>query len=98
MPSPKSQSSDGSRRGGDALFAALRRLDASDAQRLCAELMPNEGLGLAINDRLMRAAGRAPAECFTRGQIMSQHRSSCTRWLPHASFVLICTSCSAVTC
>ena len=40
------------------LFAALRRLDASSATRLCAELMPQRGLGIAINDRLMRAAGR----------------------------------------
>ena len=40
------------------LFAALRRLDASPALRICAELMPNQGLGLAINDRLLvRQAG-----------------------------------------
>jgi L-threonylcarbamoyladenylate synthase len=40
------------------LFAALRRLDASGATRLMAELVPETGLGLGINDRLRRAAGR----------------------------------------
>jgi len=39
------------------LFAALRRLDASGAQRMVAELVPDLGLGPAINDRLRRAAG-----------------------------------------
>lgn len=39
------------------LFAALRRLDASPATSLIAEVVPNEGLGLGINDRLRRAAG-----------------------------------------
>ncbi len=39
------------------LFAALRRLDASGASTMVAELVPNTGLGLAINDRLRRAAG-----------------------------------------
>ncbi len=39
------------------LFAALRRLDASGAQRMVAELVPDVGLGPAINDRLRRAAG-----------------------------------------
>ena len=39
------------------LFAALRRLDASGAARIVAETVPDEGLGLAINDRLRRAAG-----------------------------------------
>lgn len=39
------------------LFAALRRLDASPAQYLIAEYVPNHGLGLGINDRLTRAAG-----------------------------------------
>jgi L-threonylcarbamoyladenylate synthase len=39
------------------LFAALRRLDASGATRLVAELVPDQGLGVAINDRLRRAAG-----------------------------------------
>ena len=40
------------------LFAYLRRLDASGAAHIVAELVPAEGLGLAINDRLVRAAGR----------------------------------------
>ncbi len=39
------------------LFACLRRLDASPAERLIAELVPDHGLGLGINDRLRRAAG-----------------------------------------
>ena len=39
------------------LFAALRRLDASSATALVAELVPDHGLGLGINDRLRRAAG-----------------------------------------
>ncbi len=39
------------------LFACLRRLDASPARELLAELVPDAGLGLAINDRLRRAAG-----------------------------------------
>lgn len=38
------------------LFAALRRLDASRAELILAERMPEDGLGLAINDRLERAA------------------------------------------
>ena len=39
------------------LFAALRRLDATTATRMVAELVPETGLGQAINDRLRRAAG-----------------------------------------
>lgn len=39
------------------LFAALRRLDASPVTSLVAELVPDHGLGLGINDRLRRAAG-----------------------------------------
>ena len=39
------------------LFACLRRLDASPATSLMAELLPEEGLGEGINDRLRRAAG-----------------------------------------
>jgi L-threonylcarbamoyladenylate synthase len=39
------------------LFAALRRLDAARHPRLMAELVPDQGLGRAINDRLRRAAG-----------------------------------------
>ena len=38
------------------LFAALRRLDAAGAALIVAELVPDAGLGLAINDRLRRAA------------------------------------------
>ena len=38
------------------LFAHLRRLDALPVSRLYAQLVPNEGLGRAVNDRLRRAA------------------------------------------
>lgn len=39
------------------LFAVLRRLEGSGAQEIIAETVPEQGLGLAINDRLRRAAG-----------------------------------------
>lgn len=38
------------------LFAALRRLDALNLDLIVAELLPERGLGRAINDRLRRAA------------------------------------------
>jgi len=38
------------------LFAAMRTLDESSAAVILAELMPETGLGKAINDRLRRAA------------------------------------------
>ncbi|UII26999.1 threonylcarbamoyl-AMP synthase [Fulvivirga maritima] len=38
------------------LFAALRQLDQPDIEVILAEQAPNHGLGLAINDRLKRAA------------------------------------------
>jgi L-threonylcarbamoyladenylate synthase len=38
------------------LFAALRRLDAAGLDRIVAELPPEEGLGVAIADRLRRAS------------------------------------------
>jgi L-threonylcarbamoyladenylate synthase len=38
------------------LFTALRKLDQSDADVILAERFPEFGLGLAINDRLERAA------------------------------------------
>lgn len=37
-------------------FAALRRLDAARVERIVAERLPNRGLGVALNDRLTRAA------------------------------------------
>jgi L-threonylcarbamoyladenylate synthase len=37
-------------------FAALRRLDAAGLRLIVARLFPNEGLGLALNDRLQRAS------------------------------------------
>ncbi|MEO5585412.1 MAG: L-threonylcarbamoyladenylate synthase, partial [Flavobacteriales bacterium] len=42
------------------LFAALRSLDASDADVILAEIFPHEGLGAAINDRLRRASAKRP--------------------------------------
>ncbi|MCB9048687.1 MAG: threonylcarbamoyl-AMP synthase [Lewinellaceae bacterium] len=38
------------------LFAGMRRLDALQLDIILAELLPEEGLGRAINDRLRRAA------------------------------------------
>ena len=38
------------------LFAALRRLDQTNADIIIAEKLPEKGLGMAINDRLERAA------------------------------------------
>ena len=39
-------------------FAALRRLDAADLDLILATPFPNHGLGVALNDRLRRAAFR----------------------------------------
>jgi L-threonylcarbamoyladenylate synthase len=38
------------------IFSALRILDKTDAEYILAELMPEEGIGRAINDRIRRAA------------------------------------------
>ena len=40
------------------LFAALRHLDALPVAVICAELLPEEDLGRAINDRIRRAAAK----------------------------------------
>ena len=40
------------------LFAALRQLDASGAKKIAVMPIPNIGIGVAINDRLRRAAIR----------------------------------------
>lgn len=40
------------------LFATLRSLDAGNYQVIVAKLVPEQGLGLAINDRLRRAAAK----------------------------------------
>ncbi len=45
-----------------ALFAALRALDASGAERIAVSPIPDVGLGEAINDRLRRAASPRPAD------------------------------------
>jgi L-threonylcarbamoyladenylate synthase len=41
------------------LFSALRKMDEMDVPYVIVELVPEEGLGRAINDRLRRAAARA---------------------------------------
>lgn len=38
------------------LFSYLRELDEADVEVIIAELLPEKGLGLAVNDRLRRAA------------------------------------------
>ena len=40
------------------LFGCMRRLDESGLSEIVAELVPETGLGIAINDRLRRAAAR----------------------------------------
>jgi L-threonylcarbamoyladenylate synthase len=40
------------------LFDALHRADASDAETIAVALIPQQGIGAAINDRLARAAAR----------------------------------------
>jgi L-threonylcarbamoyladenylate synthase len=40
------------------LFGMMRELDASEIDLIVAELVPEDGLGLAINDRLKRAAAK----------------------------------------
>lgn len=46
------------REGATGFFAALRRLDAADLEMIVAERFPARGLGIALNDRLTRAAHR----------------------------------------
>ena len=41
-----------------ALFSALYRADASDRRRIAVAPVPETGLGIAINDRLLRASHR----------------------------------------
>ncbi|MEO0424184.1 MAG: L-threonylcarbamoyladenylate synthase [Pseudomonadota bacterium] len=54
--------------GGDTteaaakLYRLLRELDATGAQTIAVMPIPNEGLGVAINDRLRRAAAPRPVE------------------------------------
>ena len=40
------------------LFSVLRKMDTMDVEVILAEKVPEEGLGMAINDRLKRAAGK----------------------------------------
>jgi L-threonylcarbamoyladenylate synthase len=44
--------------GASRLFAALRRLDETGLERIYAQKVPDRGLGVAMNDRLQRAAAR----------------------------------------
>lgn len=46
------------RQAAAQLFAAMRRLDALSLDCIVAELAPDHGLGVAINDRLIRASKR----------------------------------------
>lgn len=41
------------------LFAAMRTLDSMDVSVILSELLPDDGLGRAVNDRLKRAAASA---------------------------------------
>ena len=41
-------------------FAALRRLDALGLREIIAEFAPSQGLGLAINNRLVKVATTNP--------------------------------------
>lgn len=40
------------------LYKALHRLDSLGLERIIAERVPNIGIGIAINDRLEKAANR----------------------------------------
>lgn len=51
------------------LFAGMRYLDSLDLDVIVAELLPEEGLGRAINDRLRRAAARVETERLGDGEI-----------------------------
>ena len=44
------------------LFAALREADTTDAEIIYAHLPPQEGLGLALYNRLIRAAAHTVKE------------------------------------
>lgn len=50
------------------LFAALKRLDSSGVDVIIARTFPEEGLGRAINDRLMRAAQKTDVALDTQNQ------------------------------
>jgi L-threonylcarbamoyladenylate synthase len=49
------------REAGANLFRCLRELDQAELDLIVAEAVPEQGLGLAIMDRLRRAATRSPA-------------------------------------
>ncbi len=52
--SPKADMAEAARN----LFAIMRQLDQANYQEIVAQLLPEQGLGAAINDRLRRAASR----------------------------------------
>jgi L-threonylcarbamoyladenylate synthase len=61
MPGAMNLSSAGDLKEAAAnLFAMLRKLDASGAARIAVAPIPSQGLGEAINDRLLRAAAPRP--------------------------------------
>ncbi len=47
------------------LFAAMRRLDALDLDMIYATIVPNRGIGRAVNDRLYRASRNKPRLEYT---------------------------------
>ncbi|MNI90376.1 Threonylcarbamoyl-AMP synthase [compost metagenome] len=47
---------------GRELFAALRRLDDEGMTCIYAEAFPEEGIGLAVMNRLLKAAGHRVLE------------------------------------
>ena len=53
------------------LFAFLRAFDKADFTGIAVMPIPNEGLGLAINDRLRRAAAPRPAGHSPAGAMKS---------------------------
>lgn len=61
------------REAASNLFGALRKLDAQGLELIIAELVPNIGLGLAINDRLLRAAGTGAPET---GNVSAGHAAT----------------------
>ncbi|HCJ09787.1 MAG TPA: hypothetical protein DHW14_01275 [Clostridiales bacterium] len=68
------------------LFAVLRDLDREEVEVIVAEGMPESGLGLAINDRLRRAAAAGPEVEPARGR-----RSDPEGGPPGDTILLVCT-------
>ncbi len=64
------------RQAAAGLFAAMHRLDALGLDLIIAELVPESGLGLAINDRLRRAAARSRTGGNNTGGGLSDGRTT----------------------